>query len=62
MQRIDKLRAISSEAYLWLATPDPLLASFQLSSDFVAFADTDQTHKACIVDILYYYLGSLYRT
>ncbi|CAI4223267.1 unnamed protein product [Auanema sp. JU1783] len=41
MQKVDILRALSSEAYLWLATDDPFAAACALASDLQQFIRDD---------------------
>uniref|UniRef100_A0A1I7YP55 ANK_REP_REGION domain-containing protein n=1 Tax=Steinernema glaseri TaxID=37863 RepID=A0A1I7YP55_9BILA len=45
IQPLDTYRAISSEAFLWLATADPLLAAIQLSGDLIKCQSVLTQHK-----------------
>lgn len=43
--RLDTYRALSSEAFLWLATKDPLLAAINLAEDLECCIEADSDHK-----------------
>uniref|UniRef100_A0A914P8X7 Transient receptor ion channel domain-containing protein n=1 Tax=Panagrolaimus davidi TaxID=227884 RepID=A0A914P8X7_9BILA len=43
-QRLDTYRSLSSEAYLWLATRDPLLSAINLAEDLMVCQSYDTEH------------------
>ncbi|KAK0414252.1 hypothetical protein QR680_007230 [Steinernema hermaphroditum] len=45
IRRLDTYRALSSEAFLWLSTSDPMLAAIQLSRDLQTCESTETQHK-----------------
>ncbi|KAK0414349.1 hypothetical protein QR680_007279 [Steinernema hermaphroditum] len=45
IRRLDTYRALSSEAFLWLSTSEPMLAAIQLSRDLQTCESTETQHK-----------------
>ncbi len=48
MMRIDAYRAMSSSAYLWLATHDPILVAIQLSTEMEKCSDVEKQLKVSL--------------
>uniref|UniRef100_A0A914QMG6 Transient receptor ion channel domain-containing protein n=1 Tax=Panagrolaimus davidi TaxID=227884 RepID=A0A914QMG6_9BILA len=47
-QRLDTYRSLSSEAYLWLATRDPLLSAINLAEDLMVCQSYDTEHAVSL--------------